>query len=84
MLKSLMKRRPTAEESRTRAFKREYDELMDRLKCIRVNFDNVTADSDIDALIFEENAVQCRISALYRRARESGIRLEFPDEKPVK
>jgi len=84
MLKSLMKRRPTAEESRARPFKREYDELMDRLECIRINYDNVSADSDIDALIFEENAVLCRLSALYRRARESGIRLEFPDKKPVK
>lgn len=84
MLKNLMNRRPTAEESRARAFKKEYDELKDRLDCIRTNFDNVSADSDIDALIFEENAVLCRISALYRQARESGIRLEFPDKLPRK
>lgn len=84
MLKGLLKHRPTSEESRARAFRKEYGELLDRLECIRANFDNVSEVSDIDALIYEENAVLCRLSALYRQARETGIRLEFPDKFPVK
>lgn len=83
-MKGLLKRRETAEESRARAFKMEYDELKDRLDSIRTNYDNVSAEPDIDALIYEENAVMCRLSALYRKARESGIRLEFPDRYPIK
>lgn len=81
-MKSLLKRRKTAEESRARAFKMEYDDLKNRLDCIRTNFDNVSDDPAIDALIFEENAVLCRLSALYRKAREAGVRMEYPDEYP--
>ena len=39
-MKGLLKRRATAEESRARAFKREYDDLKDRLDSIRANYDN--------------------------------------------
>ena len=66
-MKGLLKRRATAEESRARAFKREYDDLKDRLDSIRANYDNVSDEPSIDALIYEENAVLCRLSALYRR-----------------
>lgn len=83
-MKGLLKRRATAEESRARAFKREYDDLKDRLDSIRANYDNVSDEPSIDALIYEENAVLCRLSALYRRARENGIRLEFPDKYLIK
>lgn len=83
-MKGLLKRRSTAEESRARAFKREYDDLKDRLDSIRANYDNVSDEPSIDALIYEENAVLCRLSALYRRARENGIRLEFPDKYTIK
>ena len=77
-MKGLLKCRATAEESRARAFKREYDDLKDRLDSI------VSDEPSIDALIYEENAVLCRLSALYRRARENGIRLEFPDKYTIK
>ncbi len=83
MLKKLLNR-PTGYETRAISFRREYAELTDRLETIRTNFDNVSDESVIDALIYEENAVLCRLSALYRKARESGIRLEFPDEFPIK
>ena len=76
-MKGLLKRR-------ARAFKREYDDLKDRLDSIRANYDNVSDEPSIDALIYEENAVLCRLSALYRRARENGIRLEFPDKYTIK
>ena len=56
-MKGLLKRRATAEESRARAFKREYDDLKDRLDSIRANYDNVSDEPSIDALIYEENAV---------------------------
>ncbi|MBP1579136.1 MAG: hypothetical protein J6B57_03510 [Oscillospiraceae bacterium] len=83
MLKKLLNR-PTGYETRAISFRREYAELTDRLETIRTNFDNVSDESVIDALIYEENAVLCRLSALYRKARESGIRLEFPDEFSIK
>lgn len=83
MLKKLLNR-PTGYETRAISFRREYAELTDRLETIRTNFDNVSDESVIDALIYEENAVLCRLSALYRKARENGIRLEFPDEFPIK
>ncbi len=83
MLKKLLNR-PTGYETRAISFRREYAELTDRLETIRTNFDNVSDESVIDALIYEENAVLCRLSALYRQARESGIRLEFPDEFSIK
>ena len=83
-MKGLLKRRATAEESRARAFKREYDDFLVCFVCIRANYDNVSAEPSIDALIYEENAVLCRLSARYRRARENGIRLEFPDKYPIK
>lgn len=83
MLKKLLNR-PNGYETRAISFRREYAELTDRLETIRTNFDNVSDESVIDALIYEENAVLCRLSALYRKARESGIRLEFPDEFPIK
>ena len=83
-MKGLLKCHATAEESRARAFKREYDDLKDRLDSIRANYDNVSDEPSIDALIYEENAVLCRLSALYRRARENGIRLEFPDKYTIK
>ena len=60
-MKGLLKRRATAEESRARAFKREYDDLKDRLDSIRANYDNVSDEPSIDALIYEENAVLCRL-----------------------
>lgn len=86
MLKGLLPRRRVCgnEERRAREFRKEYGELMDRLETIRANYDNVSEEAVIDALIYEENAVLCRLSALYRRARETGIHLEFPDETPIK
>lgn len=63
---------------------REYSELTERLSAIRANFDFAEDDCAIDALIFEENAVLARLSAMYREARESGIQLEPYDLQNIK
>ncbi|MGN0700198.1 MAG: DUF2508 family protein [Oscillospiraceae bacterium] len=56
-------------------------ELTERLYDIRSAFDLSTDEAVIQALIFEENAVQCRLSALYKKARAEGIKLEFYERK---
>ncbi len=78
LLNILMRRRTDPEQERSQEFLREYTELSDRLQTIRTNYDHVSEDADIDALIYEENAVLTRLSALYRRAREMGLHVEFP------
>ncbi len=78
LLNILMRRRTDPEQERSQEFLREYTELSDRLQTIRTNYDHVSEDADIDALIYEENAVLTRLSALYRRAREIGLHVEFP------
>lgn len=83
MLKQLLKRdRTSPEELRARKFLEEYKALSERLEQIRRNFDFVSEDPEIDALIYEENAVLCLLSAMYSRAREMGLHAEFPDKPP--
>lgn len=79
MLKNLLNRRPSADKLRERELMREYSVLVDRLSQIRVCFDYAESDEEIDALIYEENAVLCRLRSVYLRARDCGIRVEFPD-----
>ncbi len=50
--------------------------LTERLDDVRVTFDLVTDERTIDALIYEENALLCRIEALHREARERGISVQ--------
>ena len=47
--------------------------LTEQLEDVRANFDIVTDERAIDALIYEENALICRIESLHREARERGI-----------
>lgn len=51
-------------------------ELTDRLCDVHANFDIVTDECAIDALIYEENALLCRIEALHHEARERGISIQ--------
>lgn len=51
-------------------------ELTDRLCDVRANFNIITDERTIDALIFEENALLCRIEALHHEARERGITVQ--------
>lgn len=52
------------------------NELTEQLGNIRANFNIVTDDRTIDALIYEENALICRIEALHREARERGLKVQ--------
>ncbi len=82
MLNDLLnRRRTTPDERRKRELLEEYSMLTDKLEQIRTNYDYVSEDAEIDALIYEENAVLCRLSALYRRARERGIHVDFPERR---
>lgn len=73
----LTKKGSSPEEERRKAFAREYTALSERLADIRNNFDAVTDPPTIDALIFEENAVLCRLEQLYRKARAEGISVQI-------
>lgn len=75
------KHRTSPDERRTRELIEEYEELSRRLSRIRTLFDLAEESADIDALIFEENAVQCRLSALTLKAREMGIHVEHFDRR---
>lgn len=62
---------------------RECDELAKRitalteqLRDVRANFDIVTDERAIDALIYEENALLCQIEAVRHEAREKGISVQ--------
>lgn len=50
--------------------------LTEQLENIRANFDLVTDERTIDALIYEENAIICRIESLHHEARERGISVQ--------
>ena len=77
----LTKKESSPEEERRKAFAREYTELSERLNDIRNNFDAVTDPPTIDALIFEENAVLCRLEQLYREARAEGISVQIYERR---
>ena len=50
--------------------------LTEQLQDVRANFDIVTDERAIDALIYEENALICRIESLHREARELGLSVQ--------
>ena len=50
--------------------------LTEQLEDVRANFDIVTDERAIDALIYEENALICRIESLHREARERGLSVQ--------
>ncbi len=77
LLEKLRNSGDTPEEQRRKALARECSLLTERLSDIRNNFDAVTDPPAIDALIFEENAVMCRLEQLYREARAEGISVEI-------
>ncbi len=60
---------------------RQYTYLRERLDDIRANFDFATDADDIDALIYEENAVLAKLAALYKQARAEGTVLEYYEQK---
>lgn len=50
--------------------------LTEQLEDVRANFNIVTDERTIDALIYEENALLCRIESLRCEARERGITIQ--------
>ncbi len=70
-----------ANDTRRQKLALECNELTERLTDIRANFNNVTDTAAIDALIYEENAVLCRLEQLYREARAEGIAIEPHERK---
>ena len=78
MLKSLLNRRPATDKRRETELLQEYSRLTDRLEQIRTTYDFVSEDAEIDALIFEENAVLRRMAALLQRARDMGVHVDYP------
>ncbi len=75
--KKFTKNNETYQEKRRKTIAAQCTILTERLADIRANFDAVTDPSAIDALIFEENAVLCRLEQLYREARAEGIKVEL-------
>ena len=73
----LSKKEVSSEDTRKKSLAMECSELTERLADIRANFDNVTDAASIEALIYEENAVLCRLEQLYRAARSEGITVEL-------
>ncbi len=80
-MKYLFKKPPTYTELQHKRLAEEYTELTEKLQQIRDNFDFVTDNDSIDALIYEENAVLARMSSLYKEAKAAGYRLEIYEIK---
>lgn len=76
----LPKNRIEKDDTNRKKLAHECNELTERLTDIRANFNNVTDTATIDALIYEENAVLCRLEQLFREARADGITIE-PHER---
>ena len=57
--------------------------LTEQLQSVRSRFDYAVEPQQIDALIYEENAIQCRLSALYQEAKAVEIRLEIYENKKI-
>ncbi len=55
----------------------EYRALTEKLEQIRSKFDYAMEDDDIDALIYEENAVLSRLASLHKRAKAKGISVQI-------
>ncbi len=83
MLTELFNRRAASQdELRARDFMKEYEALTERLERIRANYEFAGEDWEIDALIYEENAVLCRLSAMHSKARLMGIHADLTDRPP--
>lgn len=80
-LNRLNRRRESPDKLRERELMLEYVRLTERLEQIRANYDFVSESSEIDALIYEENAVLCRLSALLQKAKETGVHIEFHERR---
>lgn len=78
MLGLFSRRRRNRDERIARELIQEYEALTEKLEQIRTNFDFAGDEAEIDALIYEENAVLCRLSGIYSTARQLGIHADYP------
>ncbi len=62
-------------DKREKLLEETYTELLQQLEDVRAMFDFATDNSMIDALIYEENALLCRLEKIYKDARDEGISL---------
>lgn len=76
LLKKMTRKGSSEKNTRSEIIARQCTELTEHLADVRSNFNYATDQSAIDALIFEENAVLCRLEQLYREAKEEGISVE--------
>ena len=72
---------PFIKQKNTRSYRNEELEkrctdLTERLADIRSCYDMAQDNDTIEALIYEENAVLCRLAALYKQARAEGVSLQ--------
>ncbi len=75
-MKLPFKAEKTPRNKREVLLEKTYIELLRQLDDVRTMFDFATDSSMIDALIFEENALLCRLEQIYKDARAEGISLE--------
>ena len=79
-ISELFRKKTPAADKRREFYERSCSRLTEQLENIRSNFDMAEDADSIDALIYEENAVLCRLDSLYKQARSEGIALE-PHER---
>lgn len=73
LLTKLGKSRNLLSENEREELAKRIGVLTEQLDDVRANFDIVTDERTIDALIYEENALLCRIESLRHEARERGF-----------
>lgn len=71
----------TPKDNRTALWEESYTELIKQLDDVRTMFDFATDSTMVDALIYEENALLCRLEKLYKDAREQGISLRIYENR---
>lgn len=76
LLDGIVKSRKLLSDSERDELASRIEKLTEELEDVRRNFDIVTDDRIIDALIYEENSLICRIEALHREAREHGFSVQ--------
>ncbi|MDE6727901.1 MAG: hypothetical protein K2J80_08175 [Oscillospiraceae bacterium] len=75
-LSSFGKRRDLLSDCEREEIAQRIGALTEQLEDVRANFNIVTDERTIDALIYEENALLCRIESLRCEARDRGITIQ--------
>ena len=75
LIEKLAKTRKTKADYERESYIRDYYGLLRQLSDIRRNFDFIEDEPAIEAIIYEENAVVCRLEHLIRMAKKEHITL---------